>query len=101
MQPGEINYMSDAVIWARTTTAGSNMPSVTELQSASDVIQTFFDDCFTTTGLQEENTIKGIQVFPNPFTKNCTIDFRETDVKEARIRIFNVKGQLLYEEKYN
>ncbi|MBK9400549.1 MAG: T9SS type A sorting domain-containing protein [Bacteroidetes bacterium] len=100
MQPGEINYLNDAVIWARTTTAGSNMPSVTELQSASDVIQNFFDDCFTLTGLQEESTIKGIQVFPNPFTKNCSIDFSETDLKEARIRIFNIKGQLLHEEKY-
>jgi hypothetical protein len=69
MQPGEVNYMSDAVIWTRTSTAGSNMPSVTELQSASDVVQSLFDDCFTTTGLQEAGMIKGIQVFPNPFTK--------------------------------
>ncbi len=101
MQPGEVNYMSDAVIWTRTSTAGSNMPSVTELQSASDVVQSLFDDCFTTTGLQEAGMIKGIQVFPNPFTKNCSIDFSETDLKEARIRIFNIKGQLLLDEKYN
>lgn len=101
MQPGEVNYMSDAVVFARTTTPGSNLPSVAEVQSASDVIQSFFDDCFTLTGLQEEGTIKGMQVYPNPFTKNCTVDFSQTDLKEAQIRIFNINGQLLSEEKYN
>ena len=47
MGPGEVNYMSDAVIYARASSGGPTA-SLQLLKLAASQIQTFFSNCFTT-----------------------------------------------------
>jgi len=50
----------------------------------------------TPTGLLEINTLINIQIYPNPFKEETTIDFGRT-VKDVELRIFDVLGKLLEE----
>lgn len=101
MQPGEVNYMSEAVLFARTSTPGSNMPSVSELQSASDVVQSFFDNCFSVTSIENNNPLNSIGISPNPFINFFTISFKNTGIREAEIKIFSADGKLESSLKYS
>ncbi len=101
MQPGEVNYITDAVLWARTSSSGSAMPSVPELQTASDMIQSFFDNCFSVTAIENNNPMNVIGISPNPFINSFTISFKNTGIRNAEIKIFSADGKLESSLKYS
>jgi hypothetical protein len=45
LQPGAVNYVTTAVVWARTI-SGGRLASVEELKKANDIVQALFDNCF-------------------------------------------------------
>ena len=103
MQPGEVCYMTNAVVWARTNTSGNPLPSVSELQAASDVVQLFFDSCFNLSaisGIENQEQITGVKITPNPFVTTCTIDLKIANVKHPIISIFTIAGELISNVKY-
>jgi len=51
---------------------------------------------YTPTSLFETNTLINIQIYPNPFNKETTVDFGRV-VKDVELRIFDVLGKLLEE----
>ncbi|MBP7244070.1 MAG: T9SS type A sorting domain-containing protein [Bacteroidia bacterium] len=104
MQPGEVCYMTNAVVWARTSVSGNPLPSVTELQAASDVVQLFFDSCFkfsAISGIEKQDKISGVKISPNPFKTNCTIHLEQTNLKSAEISLHTLTGKLISLSKYN
>lgn len=104
MQPGEVCYMTYATIWARTTVAGNPLPSVSELQAASDVVQLFFDSCFNfsaISGIENQHKITGVKISPNPFKTICTIHLKESNLKTAEISLYSLTGKLISQLKYN
>ena len=73
------------------------------------VIVTDANDCqqmsnnsftYTPTGLLETNTLINIQIYPNPFNEETTIDFGKV-VNRVEIRVFDVLGKLLNEYQVN
>ncbi|MBS1635661.1 MAG: hypothetical protein JST26_07035 [Bacteroidetes bacterium] len=46
LKAGAVNYITVGLPWARTTTAGNPLSSVTLLKSADDKAQALFDNCF-------------------------------------------------------
>lgn len=103
MQPGEVCYMTNAVVWARTNTTGNPLPSVSELQAASDVVQLFFDSCFNfsaISGIENQDEISGIEISPNPFRTSCNIDFKRSSLLEAEVSVFSLSGKLISISKY-
>ncbi len=73
LQPGGVNYVTTAVIWARASSGGV-AASVEKLKRASDKIQALFDNCF--------KTIEG--------PKTPTLAIRELN-KELILSITNTK----------
>lgn len=46
-EPGEVQYMTNAVVWARDTAAsGDNLTSLEKMKQADDKAQALFDNCF-------------------------------------------------------
>ncbi|MBP7166374.1 MAG: T9SS type A sorting domain-containing protein [Bacteroidia bacterium] len=100
MSPGEVNYISFASIWARSNVP-SALPSIDALQTSSDIVQDFFDNCFTTTGIPEANLLNLLQVGPNPFTNTTTLNPRALKGGNYILSVYNTKGQLVETIKLN
>ena len=94
MGPGEVNYMSDAVIYARASSGGPTA-SLQLLKQAASQIQTFFSNCFTTVGLNELNSNHEMVCFPNPFHDKINIYVPGLQVGNFSMQLFNMKGQLI------
>lgn len=94
MAPGEVNYMSDAVIWTRADSGGA-LASLNALKQAASEIQTFFSTCFTTVGLNELNSNHEMVCFPNPFHDKINIFVPGLQVGNFSMQLFNTKGQLI------
>ncbi len=92
MLPGEVNYVTTGVVWARQT-GGGPLASVALLQQYDDEVQQLFSQCFRVTGvgMDETSTIENIEVYPNPasdFVLFQTVDIATDYV----ITIYNTSG---------
>lgn len=94
MDPGEVNYLRTAVLWARDV-SGLSGGSLSLLQTASQKIQSLFDNCFTTTALAEMDNIIPVQVAPNPFTSECKLDLSTLAGKNFTIRVYDLNGKII------
>jgi hypothetical protein len=94
LAPGAVNYITTGVVWAKDTSGGP-LASVQLLKSASQKIQTLFDDCFTTTSLTEfENSIS-VQTNPNPFYAECKLSAPELKGKTVEVIIYDINGKII------
>mgnify|MGYP000166748918 CR=1 FL=1 len=100
MQPGEVNYATYAAIWARTTST-SAMPSVAELQNASDIVQAFFDNCFTVTGLNQLSEQPGIVIGPNPSSSTFTVNASRLNAGSYSLKVFDAASRLVETFQFN
>jgi len=103
LQPGEVNYLTTSVVWARSTTPALSLHSVPELLLATDVIQNFFDSCFggnVVTGINTFENKINISISPNPFRSQFVIDFSKADLKKADVYIYSISGQLITSMQY-
>lgn len=98
MGPGEVNYICSAVIWARDT-AGGPLASLAKLLAADIKIQSWFDQCFTTTAVATVYTSTILNAYPNPFTQTCTIDIQKLIPGIHTVRVANLNGQIISEYK--
>jgi len=98
MEPGEVNYVSTAVVWAKATSGGPNA-SVTLLKTYDDQVQDLFSNCFSLSGvgIPENNISANISVFPNPSSDYVIFQTSEI-VKEYVITIYNASGSLVMQQ---
>ena len=89
--PGEVNYVSTAVVWARATSGGP-LASLALLQEADSVVQSLFDNCFST-GLDEFED-GHYSIYPNPFNDQTTITF-DSEGSDVELTIFDSSGNLI------
>ena len=54
--------------------------------------------CQILTGLEEENIISTVNIFPNPFTTHATIKFSH-QLTSACLRVYNMFGELVVEQR--
>jgi len=70
---------------------------VTDANGCDEITNSFTYTPTTPTGLLEtNNTLINIQIYPNPFNEETTVDFGRV-VKDVELRIFDVLGKLLDE----
>ncbi|MFM2049073.1 MAG: hypothetical protein RI955_1621, partial [Bacteroidota bacterium] len=87
-----------------TTTFGSNVqanPSTTTTYTVTGIDAngcTSTDDVvvyITSTGVDEISSAIDLKIYPNPFQQNTSIEFNLTEMKDVKILLFNIQGQLL------
>jgi hypothetical protein len=95
MQPGEVNHVTTAVLWARQP-GGGQTGSVNLLQQYSDSVQTFFKSCFAASvGLTDQPAFDELQVYPNP--ASTFVQFELPDLMEPlSLFIFDSRGNLVH-----
>jgi choice-of-anchor B domain-containing protein len=54
-----------------------------------------------TVGVDEEEMIEDIRLYPNPFNESITIDFENEEISELLISVFNTTGKLVAEFQTN
>ncbi|MDB4088531.1 T9SS type A sorting domain-containing protein [Flavobacteriales bacterium] len=77
------------------------------IQQKDDFIYRFCDTCDCYAFMEEfrkltleENSIKEIKVYPNPFLDEINIDFEDNQV-EGMIKILNISGRVIIEKRIN
>ena len=94
MEPGEVNYITTAVVWARQS-GGGPMGSLALLQQYDSEIQQLFTQCydFTGVGLSEAELNHLIKIYPNPAIDEIVIDMSLPPGSRPQIDLFNTKGE--------
>ena len=100
MEPGEVNYITTAVIWARET-GGGPQGSVNLLQQYDSDIQLLFSHCFDTipVGISENAMSDLIRVYPNPVSDYLNIEMKLSPDAKSLIELFNTKGEIVLAEQ--
>jgi hypothetical protein len=99
MQPGEVNHITTAVLWARQT-GGGPLGSVSLLQQYDTEVQQLFSNCFRNTGVGlNEYDILPVTVYPNPSTSFVRFEFPQLKTSDIKIEIFNSSGKIVYTSK--
>ncbi len=97
MQPGSINEVVGAVVWAQSDT-GANRGSVAKLLRATDslhqIAATNFAGFSTGVNLEKLNT----KIFPNPSTDKLFVEF-ENAYKEITFDVYTLDGKKVLSEK--
>jgi hypothetical protein len=96
MEPGEVNFITTAVLWARQT-GGGPLGSLTLLQQYNSQVQQLFDHCFDTTaitGIEVPHQEFAVSVFPNPASEFVIFEMERPE-KEITIEVFSSSGQLV------
>lgn len=99
--PKEAKYISMAVIWSRSIE--NETSSVDLLKLDSDFVQNHFDNCFE--GIYNvplstnEYALAPIETSPNPANNQLKISW-ENPNNEMDLFLYNMDGQLVYQEKH-
>jgi len=96
MEPGEVNYLTTAVLWARNPTGGQ-LGSIPLLEQYDVIAQNLFNSCFdiTTVGITESaNELSNSRVFPNPSAGTVYFQLPNEGGKYT-IEIYTTSGQLI------
>jgi hypothetical protein len=91
-QPGEVQYVNTAVVWARADSGGP-VASVHKLKAAASTVQNYFDNCFFAVGINEPDLLNGIKLFPNP---SLSGKFAISNIPAgSEISIYTMDGKLI------
>ena len=97
---GELNYIYDNLINADGSITAIGMVQSFDLVPGQQIWLVKTGNLLTT-NLRENNLPQGnINVFPNPATTQTTITYIQLN-KDSQLQIYNMLGQLVYEEKLN
>ena len=101
LQPGSVNYITVAVIWARDTLAGASLDS---LKAADNIIQQLYDSCFMLAAFTSVNELDindnlNVTISPNPFSDQTLIDFNYSAKDEFSFVLYDVQGKKVREIK--
>ncbi|HKR03255.1 MAG TPA: hypothetical protein VJY62_01360, partial [Bacteroidia bacterium] len=96
MQPGEVNCITLAVIWARAD-SGDNHASIPVMLEADSIIQLIFDSCFHNYFVNVDQLPQGniTGIAPNPFTDKTTIHFNNPKGENFSFKLFDINGALI------
>ncbi len=94
MLPGEINYVTDAVVWAQADSGGP-LASVAILKQSAIEMQQLFDKCFTTIGSYELNNENEILIYPNPFIDHFTITISGLHSNDFIFELYDDQGKII------
>jgi hypothetical protein len=96
LEPGEVNNVTTAVIWARAT-GGGPQGSVNLLQAYDTDIQSFFTHCFDTTYIVSVETAENNRfiIYPNPANEFVCFDMNLQPDDKPVIDLFNTHGELV------
>ncbi|MCE3279349.1 MAG: hypothetical protein K0S44_1540 [Bacteroidetes bacterium] len=96
LQPGAINYITTAVLWAKATSGGP-LASVAALKVADDKAQALYNNCFSIT--TEINNIKSdelnVKIYPNPFYESAVITINGSVNKNFTLSVYDMQGKLV------
>lgn len=94
LEPGEVNFITVGVPWARATTGGP-LASVALLETADDFVQQVYDSCFNLTISINELVTESfsVMVSPNPFSAQAEISFSNPLNDEFSFIMFDTKGK--------
>jgi hypothetical protein len=91
-QPGEVQYVNTAVVWARADSGGP-IASLHKLKTAASTVQNYFDNCFFAVGINEPDLLNGIKLFPNP---SLSGKFAISNIPVgSEISIYTMDGKLI------
>jgi hypothetical protein len=96
-QPGAVQCIMTAAIWARTS-GGGQLASVAALVQADDQIQQYFNSCFTTFPTTVNNLSIAsvtITVYPNPFQDFTTVSFQCNLHEPVDLMLYNTDGKIV------
>ncbi|MBP6335172.1 MAG: T9SS type A sorting domain-containing protein [Bacteroidia bacterium] len=97
MQPGELNRVSFAVIWANDS-AGGPFYSRAALIRADDLVQSLADNCFDLNTIDiSETAFEKINLYPNPASRNLTVEMPFNDGSSMNLKIYSSEGKLVKE----
>lgn len=96
MQPGEVNCITVAAIWARAD-SGDNRASIPVMLEADSIIQIIFDSCFHNYFVNVEELPEGniTGIAPNPFSEKTTIHFNNPKGENYSFKLFDINGVLV------
>lgn len=83
----------DSIIVDFAMIAGNNLA---DIQASSVAAQTLFDGLFPAGIKNNGKTLAVNRIYPNPATTNTTISFNLPEAGSATIKIYDVKGQEVY-----
>ena len=81
------------------TTFGEDIKG--ELYTATLSSGTIYKIIDKTAGIAENKATGRIQIYPNPFTGNLTLELTSYDMPDAELSIFNLQGRLIYQSVLN
>ncbi len=97
MASNSVNELILGVVWVPDVQ--SPCPDLNELKSADDIIQVAFDNCldvFTSVEDTQANSLEGIMLSPNPFSKINHTDLTISNLpQKSTIRIFDINGKVV------
>ncbi len=94
MLPGEINYISDAVVWAKADSGGP-LASLALLKQSAREMQTLYDNCFKTTDSIELSNTNEIIYYPNPFINQFSILISGLHSNDFTLVLYDIQGKLI------
>jgi hypothetical protein len=101
-QPGEIQELDLAFVWARDYTSPDTLASVEKLRTMIDTVRKAFlsntlpgGGSFLGIGKNELRSVSACHIYPNPATASVTIDFGGPVEQQARVDIFNASGRTM------
>ncbi len=93
----KLNILCDIPVSFLGELIGDTMFITTPMQTYEQLIMADSDILSSTT----DNTIDNFRVFPNPFKTNVNFNFYSETEELTTLRIFNIKGQVVFQSQTN
>lgn len=100
MQPGSVNEVVAAVVWARSE-SGGNTGSVAKLLQESDTLHQLYSTNFAGSSTGIESDLIETKIFPNPSTDRINIELA-LPYRKIYLNVLSINGaKILNEEHFN
>lgn len=97
MLPGEVNFVTIGVPWARTVSGGP-LQSVQLLKEADDELQVLYNNCFIPLGTEDiDSNPFSVIVGPLPFHDQLFISFNNKNSESFTFRLYDSRGSMILE----
>jgi hypothetical protein len=97
LEPGEVNYITTATVWARATSGGP-AASIVALQQADSMVQSVFDNCFVVSVAQQQKE-NNFQIYPMPCVTKSILTFDNASGNDYVLTIYNQSGEIVKQVK--
>ncbi len=110
LEPGAVNCISYAYVFAQGPAGGTNLQSVAVLQSAIDTVKEFFTTkglgdcgCNSSSGPTSVNKINKLKkdmvlMYPNPVRDRLYVKLNELEGKNIHVQLIDIAGKVLKQD---